>query len=405
MLYPFSEVNFGWDTTYEVEVPARTLSSLLDEARIGAVDFLSLDVEGLEIEVLEGLDLSRHRPAFLLVEFWTEERLARIGAILGQDYELVERITDHDAFFRRLEGTAPGRADERMAHAGRDRAVRHTSGAVIARLRHFLSSSSGAAINASGVRTRGIYSAVGELARRYEISPLDLTPFELKAFSQNGEDGVIQEVLRRIGFGSRTFAEFGVGTGAEGNCVFLAHVLGWHGVFLEADVGAHARLARRYEHVAGVSTVNAYVQPDTIDELLPRCGVDPEPAVLSIDVDGNDYHLWERLESVRPRLLVIEYNAALDPRAEQVQPYSPAGPDGTAFFGASLGALEALGRRKGYRLVHTELAGVNAFFVREDLAGDAFLALDEVPRRPANYYLDDMTMHTPPDPRRTYITP
>ncbi len=111
---------------------------------------------------------------------------------------------------------------------------------------------------------------------------------------------------------------------------------------------------------------------------------------------------WNR---ARPRLLVIEYNASLDPRAEQVQPYSPAGPDGTAIFGASLGALEALGRRKGYRLVHTELAGVNAFFVRDDLAGDAFPALDEVPRRPANYYLDDVTMHTPADPRRTYITP
>lgn len=268
-----------------------------------------------------------------------------------------------------------------------------------------MTSSSRAAINSAGVRTRGIYEAVSELSRRYEISPLDLTPFELKAFSQNGEDGVIQEVLRRVGRGSETFAEFGIGTGAEGNCVFLAQVLRWHGVFLEGDVASHAFLARRFEHVPGVSSVNAYVRPDTIDELLCRHGVDPEPAVLSIDVDGNDYYLWERLKSVRPRLLVIEYNAALDPQVEQVQPYSPTGPDGTAFFGASLGALEALGRRKGYRLVHTELAGVNAFFVREELAGNAFLPVEKVPRRPANYYLDDATMHTPADPRRSYLTP
>lgn len=260
-------------------------------------------------------------------------------------------------------------------------------------------------MNATGVRTRGVYEAVSELARRYEISPLDLTPFELKAFSQNGEDGVIQEVLRRIGRGSGAFAEFGIGTGAEGNCVFLAQVLGWPGVFLEGDVRSYAGLARRYEHLPGVSVVNAYVEPETIDELLLGAAVDPEPAVLSIDVDGNDYYLWEGLESIRPRLLVIEYNAALDPHAVLVQPYSPTGPDGTAFFGASLGALEAVGRRKGYRLVHTELAGVNAFFVREDLADDEFLPVEEVPRRPANYYLDDVAMHAPADPRRSYITP
>lgn len=268
-----------------------------------------------------------------------------------------------------------------------------------------MSSSSGAVLNASGVRTRGIYLAVGELARRYELSPLDLTAFELKAFSQNGEDGVIEEVLRRIGRGSSTFAEFGIGTGVEGNCVFLAQVLGWRGVFLEGDAASHARLARRYEHVPGVSVVNAYVRPETIDDLLPRSGVDREPAVLSIDVDGNDYYLWEALESVRPRLVVIEYNAALDPRASLVQPYSPGGPDGTAFFGASLGALEALGARKGYRLVHTELSGVNAFFVRQDLAGDGFLPVGEVPRRPANYYLEDVTMHAPAQPGRTYVRP
>ena len=234
---------------------------------------------------------------------------------------------------------------------------------------------------------------------------LDLTPLELKAFSRNGEDGVIQEVLHRIGDGSKTFAEFGIGTGIEGNCVFLAQVLGWKGVFLESDPASHTRLAARYEHHPGVTVIHSYVEPGTINELLPQCGVDPEPAVLSIDVDGNDYYLWEALESVRARLVVIEYNAALDPHAALVQPYSPTGPDGTAYFGASLGGLEALGRRKGYRLVHTELAGVNAFFVREDLAGDAVLAVDEVPRRPPNYYLDDTAMHGPAEPGRTYIVP
>lgn len=101
--YPFEEVNFGWDTTYKVEVRARTLSFLLDGCAISAIDFLSLDIEGFEIEALKGLDLARHRPAFVLVEYWTEARLAQICSILGDGYALVERVTDHDAFFRRVE--------------------------------------------------------------------------------------------------------------------------------------------------------------------------------------------------------------------------------------------------------------------------------------------------------------
>ena len=89
----------------------------------------------------------------------------------------------------------------------------------------------------------------------------------------------------------------------------------------------------------------------------------------SIDVDGIDLGIWRALSIARPRLVVIEYNAALDPAAALVQPLEPPREwDGTDFFGASLGALRRVGREKGYRLVHTDVTGVNAFFVREDLA-------------------------------------
>lgn len=116
--YPFEEVNFGWDRTYEVEVPARTLSSLLDDCAISALDLLSLDVEGFETEALKGLDLARHRPAFVLVEHWTEERLAEICSILGRGYALVERVTDHDAFFRRVDTPSGSSRAEHRARRG-----------------------------------------------------------------------------------------------------------------------------------------------------------------------------------------------------------------------------------------------------------------------------------------------
>ena len=126
---------------------------------------------------------------------------------------------------------------------------------------------------------------------------------------------------------------------------------------------------------------------ENVEELFAQAGVPPEPDVLSIDVDGNDYWIWKAISRYRPRLVVIEYNGSLDPTARRVMPYRPGYRwDHTSGYGASLGALEDLAVEKGYRLVHTELAGVNAFFVREDLAG-GLPSGEAVPRRAASYAL------------------
>jgi hypothetical protein len=235
-------------------------------------------------------------------------------------------------------------------------------------------------------RSRGIYPSLGELAQRYGGGP-DLTAHELRVFSQNGEDGVLAEILRRIGVGGRSFVEFGVQDGSEGTTVFLAQVMGWSGAYLEADAGSYAALERRFSANPRVRTVHAAVEPDNVEALFAQAGVPDEPDVVSIDVDGNDYWIWRALERYKPRVVVIEYNGDLDPASSRVMPYTPGYRwDHTSGYGASLGALEALGAEKGYTLVHTELAGVNAFFVRSDLAGD-LPSGDAVPRRSANHAL------------------
>ena len=235
-------------------------------------------------------------------------------------------------------------------------------------------------------RTRAVYPALGELARRYGGGP-DLTASELRVFSQNGEDGVLAAIFDRIGTGGGSFVEFGIQDGTEGNTVFLAQVMGWSGVYLEAEEASYAALARRYGANPRVATVHAAVEPDTVEALFAQAGVPEEPDVVSIDVDGNDYWIWRALTRHRPRVVVIEYNGSLDPASRRVMPYTPGFRwDHTSGYGASLGALEDLGAEKGYRLVHTELAGVNAFFVREDLAG-GLPAGDAVPRRSANHAL------------------
>jgi hypothetical protein len=248
-------------------------------------------------------------------------------------------------------------------------------------------------------RSRGIYPALRELAARYRErgtwDPPDLTAHELRVFSQNGEDGVLAEILARVGVTAGTFAEFGIGDASEGNTVFLAQVLGWSGAYIEAEPHAYERLARRFAANPRVQTVHAAVEPDNVEELFAAAGVPEEPDVVSIDVDGNDYWIWKALERHRPRVVVIEYNGDLDPASRRVMPYTPGFRwDHTSAYGASLGALEDLAGEKGYRLVHTELAGVNAFFVRTELA-QGLPESSAVPRRSASHALMGLG-HPPP---------
>ncbi len=231
--------------------------------------------------------------------------------------------------------------------------------------------------------TRGIYLALAELMRRRQEprGHTDLRASELSVFSQNGEDGVIDELLRRLGPGTETFVEFGCGAGFQANCVLLADVFGWQGLFMEADATKHAQLERKYLGNDRVSTIRAEVTADNVEALIDRAGLPPELDVLSIDIDGEDYWVWQTIGRYRPRIVVVEYNAALGPGRRMVQRRGLV-PSGAGGFGASIAALRELGERKGYRLVHTDLTGVNAFFVRADLS----IELDhEVVVHGANY--------------------
>jgi glycosyltransferase involved in cell wall biosynthesis len=213
-----------------------------------------------------------------------------------------------------------------------------------------------------------------------------LEGYELRGFSQNGEDGVLAEILARIGTENRFFVEFGIESGREGNCVYLAQAAGWRGLFIEADPDVYCELSQRYAANGRIQTVEALVTPENIEQLFADARVPEDLDVLSIDVDGGDYWLWEALAAYRPRTLVIEYNSALPPDVRLAQPREYGGWDGTDYQGASLGAMVWLGEQKGYRLVHTETSGVNAFFVREELARGRFPAPETIPRREPNYF-------------------
>ena len=192
-----------------------------------------------------------------------------------------------------------------------------------------------------------------------------------KVFSQGYEDGMIAEVFRRIGVTSRRFIEIGVENGMECNTAYLL-VQGWTGIWIEASHqgAADARsLFRNYE----VQVIDDRVTAENVDDLVNRLAGADELDLLSIDIDFNDYWIWRALNSVRPRLVVIEYNATFSPALRKTIPYNPSLVwNGSNYFGATLGALEALAQDKQYSLVGCSPAGVNAFFVRNDLIADHF---------------------------------
>ena len=239
------------------------------------------------------------------------------------------------------------------------------------------------------VRQQVRYLSYSQLLQRTEMS-CDLSLYELSIFSQNGEDGVLQEIFRRIGAKSRYFIEIGASSN-EANAVLLADVFGWTGVFFDASPVESSALQLKYAQSERVRVVQAFVTPQNATDLLSKLDMPEELDLLSIDVDGNDYWLWDELFSFRPRVVVIEYNSAYGSTESVVNDYSAKPWDGTSNFGSSLVAMIALGLRLGYQLVHAETTGVNLFFVRKDVfPPGTFLPREEVLSRVANFYLYDL---------------
>lgn len=120
---------------------------------------------------------------------------------------------------------------------------------------------------------------------------------------------------------------------------------------------------------------NAFITRDNINGLIRNAGISGEIDLLSIDIEGNDYYVWEAVDVISPRVVIIEYNGKFPPDIDWKMAYNEVHIwDGSDWHGASLKALELLGRRLGYQLVGTNLIGANAFFVRKDLTGNQFLA-------------------------------
>jgi len=213
------------------------------------------------------------------------------------------------------------------------------------------------------------------LSNERNRDPKRLLVHGFRAYSQHDEDGMIQEIFKRIKFSTRIFVEFGAGDGTENNTLYLM-LSGWRGLWIDGHEGNAGSIRRRFlsfVEKGQLTFIQGFVERDSINDMIGKAHFSGEIDLLSIDIDGNDYWVWEAISVVRPRVVVIEYNAVFRPPLAVVAEYKKDSAwDGTSYYGASLNALESLGTRKGYALVGCSLSGINAFFVRQDLASDEF---------------------------------
>lgn len=165
-------------------------------------------------------------------------------------------------------------------------------------------------------------------------------------YSQSGEDGIVSRIFEIIGFRSRLCIEFGAWDGFHLSNTASLWTNGWRGVLIEADGERFSQLLRNVA-AYDVKAIHGFVRcegDDTLERILLREGVSDIPDLLAIDIDGDDYYVFESLENLRPRVIICEYNPTIPPHVELVA-------DPGNYFGCSALALVKLAERKGYRLV------------------------------------------------------
>jgi len=240
-------------------------------------------------------------------------------------------------------------------------------------------------------RITKLQEAVGRIEMRQCAAPgTTAEDREFRVFSQWGEDGIIQYLIRNVPIERKLFVEFGVENYQESNTRFLLTNNQWAGLVIDGSE-SNIDFIKKEDTIywaTNLKAERAFITAENINILLTTAGISGDIGLLSVDIDGNDYWVWKAIDCISPRVVICEYNSHFGSRAQVSTPYDPAFVRDSAhfskiYYGASIAALNSLAQSKGYSLVASNGAGNNVFFVRDDVRGSLpALTCTQAYRRP-----------------------
>jgi hypothetical protein len=207
---------------------------------------------------------------------------------------------------------------------------------------------------------------------KHKTSVRSLSEVEFKVFSQFGDDGIIQWLVHALHIDNKTFVEFGVEDYEEANTRFLMMNDNWSGLVLDASKSSIASIVgASYYWRHELQARCAFIDRENINDLIRASGLLGEIGLLHIDLDGNDYWIWNAIDCVSPILVILEYNSVFGFERALTVPYDKSfvrtrAHSSNLYFGASLPALAELSAHRGYAFLGCNTAGNNAYFVRRD---------------------------------------
>ncbi|HEX4049638.1 MAG TPA: hypothetical protein VHY19_02010 [Steroidobacteraceae bacterium] len=235
---------------------------------------------------------------------------------------------------------------------------------------------------------------VGETAAR-QVQTLeslrDLCETEFRVSSQWGEDGIIEWLVHQLEDIPETFIEFGVEDYRESNTRFLLQHRNWRGLVIDGsqdhvDFIRRDRISWRHD----LTAIASFITRDNINSIICDAGFDGEIGILSVDIDGVDYWVWEAIDCISPQIIIVEYNSAFGDLRPLTVPYTPdfmrsRAHHSNLYYGLSIRAARQLAAKRGYMLVGTNRMGSNAFFVRNDRADEILRRIEAPQDRPSRF--------------------
>jgi hypothetical protein len=221
----------------------------------------------------------------------------------------------------------------------------------------------------------------------------DLGDTGFRNCSQFEEDGILLYIFAAIGMNNRRFVDIGSGNGINSNCANFLLNFGWHGLFIDgSERNIDAGRAYYGKHpdtwLFPPKFARAFVKRENINQIIENQGISGEVDLVSIDIDGNDYWVWDALSIIEPRVVIIETHIEFGRRSivvpyDEDYRYPGKHPD---YHGASPVAMAKLAKKKGYRLVGSNQYGFNTIYVKKGVGEDVLpeVGIDTILSHPRN---------------------